>query len=178
MLATSLSIQASRFPDATFPSVKLLLGHSSSDPSAKLYETVYRTKLYSNATSGKAGYSDSTIVQDGSDHSLRWPEEYLAMQFNHAKKLAKEAAGGENIVDTVVTVRVKLTSGSIRTILANSVTQVPIFYTQAERQSILDALEIAGLKPLALLDDGSAGQYCLFKTFCSTQLTWQSDSRE
>ena len=35
--------------------------------------------------------------------------------------------------------------------------QVPVFFTQAERQAILDAVELAGLKPLALLDDGSAG---------------------
>lgn len=35
--------------------------------------------------------------------------------------------------------------------------QVPVYFTQAERQAILDAIDLAGLKPLALLDDGSAG---------------------
>jgi hypothetical protein len=35
---------------------------------------------------------------------------------------------------------------------------VPAFFNQAERQAILDGVELAGLKSLALLEDGSAGE--------------------
>lgn len=59
------------------------------------------------------------------------------MQLSHAKKLAK-AAAGETVVDTVVT--------------------VPAFFNHNERRAMLDAIELAGLKPLALIDDGSAGE--------------------
>ena len=103
-LTRTFGVQASRFPDSSFPSVKLLLGHSSLDPQAQQYQTVYRTKLYTNSTSGRASYTDSVSIVEGATQTTRWPEEYLALQFNHAKKLAKDAAGGENILDSVVTV--------------------------------------------------------------------------
>lgn len=98
--------QASRFPDNVYPGVKFLLGHSSSDVQSQLYETIYRTRLSDDPKSGKASYdlaSSSSASSPGTDR-LGFPEEVLALQFNHVKKLAKDAAGGEAVLDVVVTV--------------------------------------------------------------------------
>lgn len=47
--------------------------------------------------------------------------------------------------------------------------QVPAFFTHSERKAMLDAIELAGLKPLALLDDGSAVaiNYAMTRSFPS-----------
>lgn len=82
----------------------MLLGHGPGDSQVAAYEKVYRTKLHGGAPSSKAVYYDETTAASLSNAQLRWPEEALALQFNHAKKLAKVASNGENILDTVVTV--------------------------------------------------------------------------
>ena len=53
------------------------------------------------------------------------------MQFSYVKELA-ESVAGEKVTDVVVT--------------------VPPFYAQAERDAVVDAIEIAGLRTLALID--------------------------
>jgi hypoxia up-regulated 1 len=98
----SKRVQASRFPDSVYPSVKLLLGHSDNDIQAKTYQNIYRKSLDVNATSGRILYRDATST---SNEGLQFPEEALAMQFAHAKKLAKEAANGDSVTDVVVTVK-------------------------------------------------------------------------
>ena len=62
-------------------------------------------------------------------------EELVAMQFAYVRALAEEAAG-ERVQDVVVT--------------------VPAFYAQFERDAIADAVELAGLRLLALVNDGAA----------------------
>jgi hypoxia up-regulated 1 len=68
------------------------------------------------------------------------------MQFSYVKELA-ESVAGEKVTDVVVT--------------------VPPFYTQAERDAVVDAIEIAGLRTLALLNDGTAVaiNYAMTRTF-------------
>jgi len=68
------------------------------------------------------------------------------MQFNYVKELA-ESVAGEKVTDVVVT--------------------VPPFYTQAERDAVVDAVEIAGLRTLALVNDGTAVaiNYAMTRTF-------------
>lgn len=76
------------------------------------------------------------------------------MQLAYVKALAEDV-GGEPVPDVVVTVRPVDTA-----IYAHAnlhLTQVPAFFSQFERQAVLDAIEIAGLKPIALINDGSAG---------------------
>jgi len=58
---------------------------------------------------------------DGTEWSV---EELVAVQFSYVKDLAEWAAG-EKVTDVVVT--------------------VPPFYTQAERDAVVDAIDIAGL---------------------------------
>jgi hypoxia up-regulated 1 len=57
------------------------------------------------------------------------------MQFAYIKGLA-ESLAGEKVYDVVVT--------------------VPPFYSQFERDAVADAIEIAGLRTLALVNDGTA----------------------
>lgn len=68
------------------------------------------------------------------------------MQFSYVKELA-ESVAGEKVTDVVVT--------------------VPPFYTQAERDAVVDAIEIAGLRTLALINDGTAVavNYAMTRTF-------------
>ena len=61
--------------------------------------------------------------------------ELLAMQFGYIKSLAEDLAG-EKVLDTILT--------------------VPPFFNQFERDHIVDALELAGLRILALINDGTA----------------------
>jgi hypoxia up-regulated 1 len=92
------------------------------------------------------------------------------MQLSHAKKLAK-ATAGELVVDTVVTVSplpLCLSFALPRTSCSRHwALQVPAFFTHAERRAMLDAIELAGLKPLALIDDGSAGKEERFCESCA-----------
>jgi len=68
------------------------------------------------------------------------------MQFSYVKDLA-ESTAGEKVTDVVVT--------------------VPPFYTQAERDAVVDALDIAGLRTMALINDGTAVaiNYAMTRTF-------------
>ena len=64
-------------------------------------------------------------------------EELVAMQLAYIRALALDAAGpGERVQDVVVT--------------------VPAFFSQFERDAIADAVELAGLRLLALMNDGAA----------------------
>lgn len=46
-------------------------------------------------------------------------------------------------------------------LITNSV-QVPAYYNQFERQAVIDSLHLAGLKELALVNDGTASMSCYF----------------
>jgi hypoxia up-regulated 1 len=59
----------------------------------------------------------------------------VAMQFAYVKDLA-ESLAGERVYDVIVT--------------------VPPFYSQFERDAVADAIEISGLRTLALINDGTA----------------------
>lgn len=72
------------------------------------------------------------------------------MQFAYVRELAEHSLGGERVTDVVIT--------------------VPPFYTQHERDAVIDAAEIAGMKALALVHDGSAVavNYAMTRTFSET----------
>ncbi|KAG8889026.1 lumenal Hsp70 protein [Tulasnella sp. 332] len=99
--------------------------------------------------------SAATIVEDAERHTCivqrpdgsHWTvEELVGMQFMYIKQLAEQESG-EKIAEAVVT--------------------VPPYYTQFERQAVVDALQIAGLKPIALINDGLAVaiNYAMPRTF-------------
>lgn len=129
-------VQATRFPQDTFSSIKLLLGHPSSHPQSQLHQSLYSSPAGTTAR-GSPSISSS---------SASFPvEEILAMQLTYAKEMADEVAG-ESVRDVVVT--------------------VPGWFGQSERQAVLDATELAGLRCIGLVNDGTAGTYFLV-IFCS-----------
>lgn len=83
------------------------------------------------------------VQSDGTRWSL---EELVAMKFAYIKQLAENVAG-EKVTDVIVT--------------------VPPYFSQFERDAIVDSIEIAGLKTLALINDGTAVavNYALTRTF-------------
>ncbi|KAM0786120.1 hypothetical protein ACM66B_006930 [Microbotryomycetes sp. NB124-2] len=117
---------ATRFPQDTFNSVKLVLGHPASHPQSQLYQSLFATKM-STTSRGSPALSSST-----SSFSV---EEILAMQLQHAKEVAEEQAG-EAVRDVVMT--------------------VPAWFSHSERMAVLDAIELAGLNSVALVNDGTA----------------------
>ncbi|KAF8345169.1 Hsp70 protein-domain-containing protein [Amanita rubescens] len=79
-------------------------------------------------------------------------EDLIAMQLSYVKHLAESYADGEKVRDVIVT--------------------VPPFYTQFERDAMVDAIEIAGLKTLALINDGTAVavNYAMTRTFAKPEV--------
>lgn len=73
-------------------------------------------------------------------------EELIAMQFSYIRELA-ESLGGEAVYDVVLT--------------------VPPYFSQHERQAVVDAIAVAGMRPLALVNDATAVavNYAMTRTF-------------
>ncbi|KII90116.1 hypothetical protein PLICRDRAFT_174899 [Plicaturopsis crispa FD-325 SS-3] len=118
---------AARFPSDSFSSLKYLVAAPANSQSVSYYTEISTAEVI--ATSRRtAGVRRS----DGSEWST---EELIAMQFAYVKELAEQFAG-EKVYDVIVT--------------------VPPFYTQFERDAVADAIEIAGLRTLALINDGTA----------------------
>lgn len=80
----------------------------------------------------------------------------------------KDPHGGEQLCSVVSTL---LSNGLLWVILSNGghliFLQVPCFYTDAERRSVMDATQIAGLNCLRLINESTAGN-ALF----SSWITW------
>lgn len=72
------------------------------------------------------------------------------MEFAYVKGLA-ESLAGEKVQDVIVT--------------------VPPYYTQFERDAVADAIEISGLRTLALINDGTAVavNYAMTRTFANEE---------
>ena len=72
------------------------------------------------------------------------------MQFDYVKHLAEQVAN-EKVTDVIVT--------------------VPPYFTQFERDAVVDAIEISGLRTLALINDGTAVavNYAMTRTFATPE---------
>ncbi|KAJ3388052.1 Hypoxia up-regulated protein 1 [Entophlyctis sp. JEL0112] len=116
-----------RYPDSTFPAIKNLLGLPFGDPIAADYRDTYASAMVAEPVR-----STCAFITGNATYTV---EELLAMQLAHAKRQA-EIAGGESVSGAVIT--------------------VPAYLTHYERQAIVDAAEIAGLKLLQLMNDGTA----------------------
>lgn len=118
---------ATRFPSDTFSHIKYLqAAPSDADPA------VYFTKI-SPAEITRSDRSTAHVVRsDGTEWSS---EELIGMQFGYIKHLA-ELVANEKVRDVIVT--------------------VPAYYTQFERDAVADAVEVSGLRLLALINDGTA----------------------
>lgn len=87
------------------------------------------------STADVAETSRKTVALKQSNGKEWSVEELIAMQFSYVKDLA-ETFAQEKVRDVIVT--------------------VPPYYSQFERDAIVDAIEISGLKTLALINDGTA----------------------
>lgn len=141
LFGTDAANLASRFPSDSFSSLKLLQGAPFDSNAVSYFTQISTSDVVKNPRS-----SVSLKQGDGTEWST---EELIAMQLSYVKKLAEDVAG-ELVQDVVLT--------------------VPPYYTQFERDAVVDAIEIAGLRTLALINDGSAVaiNYAMTRTFSST----------
>ncbi|KIY68804.1 actin-like ATPase domain-containing protein [Cylindrobasidium torrendii FP15055 ss-10] len=118
---------ASRFPADSFSSTKLLLAAPYDSPAVSYYKSISSNEVVQTER--------GTAALKRSDGTEWTPEELIGMEFAYVKGLA-ETMAGEKVQDVVVT--------------------VPPHFTQFERDAIVDAIEISGLRTLALINDGAA----------------------
>ncbi|KAF9449074.1 actin-like ATPase domain-containing protein [Macrolepiota fuliginosa MF-IS2] len=118
---------ASRFPSDVFLDVKLLQAVPYDSDAVSFY-----TKISTADVTETARKTVALRQSDGKEWSA---EELIAMQFAYIKDLA-ESFAQEKVRDVIVT--------------------VPPYYSQFERDAVVDAIEISGLKTLALINDGTA----------------------
>ncbi|KIK64926.1 hypothetical protein GYMLUDRAFT_39330 [Collybiopsis luxurians FD-317 M1] len=118
---------ASRFPSDSFSSLKVLQAAPFDSQAVSYFTNISTAEVVET--------SRHTTALKQSD-STEWAvEELIAMELAYVKGLA-ESVAGEKVYDVIVT--------------------VPAYYTQFERDAVADAIEISGLRTLALINDGSA----------------------
>lgn len=137
----SKCLKASRFPSDSFTSLKLLQGAPFSSNAASYFTQISTADIVESGRS-TVGFKQS----DGTEWNT---EELIAMQLAYVKSLA-ESLAGEPVHDVILT--------------------VPPHYTQFERDAVVDAVEIAGMRTLTLINDGTAVavNYAMTRTFSST----------
>ena len=107
--------------------MKYLQGAPFDSPSVSYYKSISTAELVPT--------SRNTVAIKRPDGTEWAAEELIAMQLSYIRELA-EAAAGERITDVVLT--------------------VPPFYTQHERSAVISAIEIAGMRAVGLVHDGTA----------------------
>jgi len=118
-----------RKPTLTSQAMSLMLGRDESHPTIQvLAERHYPIRPSYNETR-----SGVCLTIDGNPFT---PEELVAMVLSHAKDITAAYGVKTQVKDCVLT--------------------VPSFYTQHERQALLDAAELADLNVLALIDENTA----------------------
>ncbi|KAJ7756232.1 Hsp70 protein-domain-containing protein [Mycena metata] len=129
---------ASRFPSDSFSSIKYLQAAPFDSDIVSYYTSISTAELVQT--------SRNTVAFKQSDGNEWSVEELVGMQFSYVKQLA-ESLAGEKVSDVVVT--------------------VPPFFSQYQRDAVVDAIEVAGLRTLALINDGTAVavNYAMTRTF-------------
>ena len=130
--------QATRFPKDSYNSLKYLLGMPANSDIIPYYTSFAPPEVAPSTRFTAAVRRGSNSASRESGAPATWDvEELVAMQLAYVRALAVDAAGpGERVQDVVVT--------------------VPAFFSQFERDAIADAVELAGLRLLALMNDGAA----------------------
>ncbi|POM59965.1 Hsp70-like protein [Phytophthora palmivora] len=120
-----------RRPQTAYAQIRRLLGSTLSDPqvSSLLDEEHFPYELVQNATRG-----GTISLKHGKDQTFH-AEELVAMVFAHARQITDTFAEA-NVKDWVLT--------------------VPAFFSQAQRQAMLDAAEISGVRVLSLINENTA----------------------
>ncbi|KAH9921141.1 Hsp70 protein-domain-containing protein [Fomitopsis serialis] len=128
---------AGRYPQDSFPLLKFL--------QAAPYDSSAAPST-SHSTADLVETDRGTVALRRSDGTEWSVEELIGMQLSYVKQLAEDFSG-EKVYDVVVT--------------------VPPYYTMFERDAVADAIEIAGMRTLALVNDGTAVavNYAMTRTF-------------
>ncbi|KAJ2613333.1 lumenal Hsp70 protein [Coemansia sp. RSA 1365] len=121
---------APRRPEQTFAGVRNLLGVAFDSEEAAAYREQFPNRMVRDSETGAVAFETGT---EGSA-PLTVPE-IVAMQLRHVRQLVAESEGVE-VHDVVLT--------------------VPPFFDRQQRQAMLDAAALAGLRTVALVNDGSA----------------------
>ena len=131
-------LQATRFPKDSYSSLKYLLGMPVNADVISYYTSFTAPDVApSTCFTASVRRGSSTAGDSGVMPAILDVEELVAMQLAYVRSLAVDVAGaGERVQDIVVT--------------------VPAFFSQFERDAIADAIELAGLRLLALVNDGAA----------------------
>ncbi|EAU87647.1 hypothetical protein CC1G_09108 [Coprinopsis cinerea okayama7 len=129
---------ATRFPEDSYSYVKLLQAAPHNSEPAQYFAKISTAKLTESVR--------KTVNLVRSDNEEFSSEELIAMQLAYVKALA-ESVAGEKVKDLIIT--------------------VPAYYTQFERDAMADAVEIADLKLIALIHDGTAAaiNYAMTRNF-------------
>ncbi|ORZ27841.1 Hsp70 protein-domain-containing protein [Lobosporangium transversale] len=134
---------ATRFPQDSFIGLKRILGRDYDDSYCAEFRNTFTNKMLKDEVRGTAVFETTA----GNKYSV---EELVAMQLALAKQQAEETAG-ETIKDVVLS--------------------IPPYFSQFERQALLDAAELAGLHVLSLIHDESAValNYAMTRSFPQEQ---------
>lgn len=146
--ALSLS---SRYPSDVYSSLKSLLGATEDSKlgqkSKDLVGSLFQATKFSTTERGTFSIQRIGDGGDLKDYSI---EELVGMQLSHAKDLAEEVAGEK--------VKMTFPGTSIGTFGGLDVVMtVPSHFGARERQSLVDAASLSGIRP-RLVSDGTAGE--------------------
>ncbi len=119
--------------------MKDLLGKDFDSNAVEFYRSISAAELL-RTERGTVGFR-----RGGANNAEYTVEELLAMQFAYVKELAESVSSSSTSSST-----------ESRETVRDVVLAVPPYFTQFERDAIVDALEIAGLRLLALVNDGTA----------------------
>ena len=137
---------SARFPGDVYSNLKPLLGLKFSDDLISEYGGTFPgLNIVEWAETGTVGFRSDSFVKEEEPWLV---EELLAMELKNIKGNAETMAGkGSKIQDAVIT--------------------VPSFYTAQERNAVILAADLAGLRVLSLISDGlSVGlNYATSRTF-------------
>lgn len=133
-VAGTICVTTSSRSKLAWSSVKQVLVHWLSLLSPLSHPAASLDAIYKKAFSGN--FYNTNLVEEGTFLSvdIRYSEELIAMHLSYVKNLAQSVAG-EKVHDVFVTVL--------------------LYYSQFERDAVADAIEISGLRTLALINDGS-----------------------
>ncbi|KAG0204232.1 hypothetical protein BGX28_003760 [Mortierella sp. GBA30] len=134
---------ATRFPQDSYIGLKRILGRDYDDDHCVEFRNTFTNNMIKDPVRGTAAFETTA----GDKFTA---EELVAMQFALAKKQAEDTAG-ETVKDVVIT--------------------IPPYFNQFERQAVLDAAELAGLRVLSLIHDESAValSYAMTRSFPQEQ---------
>ena len=143
-------LQITRKPAQVFKFPKLMLGKNRSCPVQQWYKDHFYPYILEDAEDGRGGVQIPVPGGGGFDSKFYTAEELAGQILAHARELA-EATAEESVKETVIT--------------------VPPFWGQDQRQAILDAADLAGLKVLSLMNENTAVamKYAIDRKFENTK---------